>query len=146
MALAEDLPELGEPRLPRLAQDLRHDRDTSVLALDVAHPARVAGLELASPLRVAGLGELTPHPRVDDQQRDPRRQRDRLVLERAGVEQDCVPGEAEYARALVEDPTGDADRAQLRALAGERELEGLQLEPGNGAEREADGDLERGRG
>src|SRR5205823_12016062 len=97
--------------------------DAAVLGLDVAHPRSKPLLELAPPLRVAGLGEPARDARVDDEQGDLRRERDRLVPEGAGVYQDRVPGPAEDAGGLVEDPAGDADRAQLGPLAGERQLE-----------------------
>ena len=71
---------------------------------------------------------------------------DEPVLERRAVEQDRRARVAEHARRLVEDPARDADRAQLGALARERELERLELEVRDRAEGERDPDLERGGG
>ena len=66
------------------------------------------------------------------------------MLERRAVEEDRGVGPAEDARRLVEDPARHPDRPQLGPLAGEGELERLELEVGRRAEREGDPHLERG--
>ena len=100
-------------------------------------------LELCAPLRVGGVLEAALDPRVDDHERGPLRNRYDAMLEGRAVEQDRGAIATEHARSLVEDPAGYADRSQLGSLAGECELDGLELELRDGAEREGDGDLER---
>ena len=65
------------------------------------------------------------------------------MLERAAVEQDRLAGPPEKRCGLVEDPARNADGAQLGAPARLGELERLDLELGDRAERERDRDLER---
>jgi len=60
------------------------------------------------------------------------------VRERRTVEEYRDAGPSEDARCLVEDPARLPDRAQLGPLAGEGELERLELEAGRGAEGERD--------
>jgi len=83
---------------------------------------------------------------VDDDECRLPRHGDEPVLERAAVEQDRVALTPEQRRGLVENPARHADRAQLCTLTCERQLERLELEVGDGAERKPDGDLERSRG
>ena len=54
--------------------------------------------------------------------------------------------QTEQTRGLVEDAARLADRSQLCSLAEQRQLERLQLEAGDRAERERDRDLECRRG
>jgi hypothetical protein len=65
------------------------------------------------------------------------------VLERAAVEQHGGAVAAENGGRLVEDPARHAHRAELGALARERELQRLEPPVGDGAERKRNGDLER---
>ena len=101
-------------------------------------------LQLASPLGVGGVLETPWDAGVDDQERGVRRNADQPVLERVAVEQDRALVGSEQARRLVEDPARNAHGPQLRPLAEEGELERLELEVGDGAERERERHLEGG--
>ena len=79
---------------------------------------------------------------VEDQERGARRSVDQPVLERTAVEQDRALGRSEEARRLVEDAARDSHRPELRPLAEEGELERIELEVGNRAERERNRHLE----
>ncbi len=93
------------------------------------HGARAEhpGLQLAAAVGVRRRLVTVRHARVDDDERRSLRHRHEPVLERPGVDQHGVPWAAEQRRRLVEDPDRDADRARLRALACQRELEWLEL-------------------
>ena len=67
------------------------------------------------------------------------------MLERGAVEQDRGAFAPEHACRLVENAARHSDSAQLRPLAGQRELERLELEARDGTQSECDRDLE-GRG
>jgi hypothetical protein len=68
------------------------------------------------------------------------------MLERAAVEQERRSLQAEQGCGLVEDSGRNSDGAPLGALAGERELERIELEVGGSAQRERHHDLEGPRG
>src|SRR5262249_2241413 len=95
--------------------------------------------------RVAGALEPALDAGLEDDETHVRRHRHEAMLERAAVEQDRSAPAAEDRAGLVEDPAGHADGPELGALAGERQLERLELEVGDDAEGERDRDLERGR-
>ena len=97
-----------------------------------------------APLGVGGVLEAPGNTGVDDQERGLGRDADEPVLERTAVEQDRALVGSEQARGLVEDAARHADRPQLRPLAEEGELERLELEVGDRAERERERDLEGG--
>ena len=110
-------------------------------ALGPDEPQRV--FELAPPVGVARALVAVRDRRVDDDERGLRRHRHEPELERPAVEQDRLALAAEHRSGLVEDPARHADGAQLGPLAGERECERLELEPGDRAQREGDRHLER---
>jgi hypothetical protein len=83
--------------------------------------------------------------RVGNDERNAGRQRHELVFKRREVEQHRMPCAAEQARRLVQDPTRHADGAMNCPLGCERELERLDVEVGDGAERDPDHDLESRR-
>ena len=67
---------------------------------------------------------------MEDQHRQPRRQPDRLDLERTAVDQERVVVLAGERRELIHDPARYARRNVLGFLAGEREVEARELESG----------------
>ena len=87
-----------------------------------------------------------PLPRVDHDDREFLWHLDGSVLERAAVEEQCATFAAKQRRRLVEDPRGHSHGSPLRALAGEGELQRLDLELGRRTERERDNHLEGARG
>src|SRR5437763_755596 len=66
-----------------------------------------------------------------------------LVLERARVEKERMAGAAEQRGCLVHDPARHADRRALRALQRAREVERLERELCDSAQRRSDRHLER---
>ena len=73
------------------------------------------------------------------------RQRDRLDLERAAIDQERAARAACDGGELIHDPAGDARRKLLGALAGEGELRRRQLEVRDVAQRERERHLQRRR-
>ena len=100
---------------------------------------RLAG---RAPVAVRAVGQPRESPSGRPGRRG-RRNRDRLDLEAAAVDQERVVAPAGERGELVHDPARHAGRDLLRLLAGQRELEQRQLEAGGVAEREREGDLER---
>jgi hypothetical protein len=145
LALAEETPEVVEARLTGLAED-RHDlAHAFVLALDVPDARGMFLFELSAPIGVGGRRQPTRDPRFDDEQRELRRQRNVLVLERTRVEQERVTGARKQRCGLIHDPARYVDRAMLGTLERLREVERLDLELRDGAESGCDCDFECGR-
>src|SRR5215203_5244244 len=151
VTLAEEIGELGDSLR---AQRLDDGANACVLRLDVAAPAgeqrvvRLAGaaqrlLELVLPQRVLRALEAPGDARVDHDDRDVLRQLDRLVLERAGVEEQRAACAAEDGGRLIHDPARHAHRAKLGALRGLSEQHRVEVEVGDSAERDRNRDLER---
>ena len=119
--------------------------DALVLGSDVAHARLHARLQLGAAVRVAGRLVAVRDARVDDHERGLLRHADEPVLERSAVEQHRVAFPAEQRRRLVEDADRSADGAELGAAAGLGKVDRLEAPVRDLAERERDGDLERGR-
>jgi hypothetical protein len=119
--------------------------DTFVLALDVTDATRVPGLELTPSVAVPRSFMRVALAGVHDEHRELVRKLDPAVFVGPAVEQERTAGPAEQRRCLVEDPGRNSDRPPLRPLAGERELERIELELGRRAQCEPECDLERAR-
>ena len=120
-----------EPDLGRsLGADLRHCR------LELPSALGVAGVDVAATCAVLDTGG-------DHDEAGLPRDRHRRVLEAAAIEEDGLSLATEDRRRLIEDPAGDADRAQLGSLARRRERHRRQCERRRLAQRQPDCDLER---
>ena len=82
---------------------------------------------------------------MDDDDGELVRQRDRLDLERAAIDQERAARATRDRGQLIHDPAGDARRKLLGALAGEGELRRRQFEARDVAQRERERHLQRGR-
>ena len=143
MTLAEESPEPVELAALERSGGVAH---ALILRRDVAKARGNACRELPLSLRITRVLERMPVAGVDDEDGEIVRQTHVPVLQRAAVEQEGRALAAEERCSLIHDPAGDADRTQLGSPARERQLDWLQREIRDRAERKADRDLERRRG
>src|SRR4029450_4628966 len=108
----------------------------------MADAPRIARLELAAAQRVARVLVPVSLTRVDYGNRELLRQLDPAIFERAAVEEQCGAFSREEGGGLVENPTRNADRTALRPLTGEHQLERLNHEVRDRAQRDRWGELE----
>src|SRR5579884_4117722 len=83
---------------------------------------------------------------MDDEDADALRQRDRLELKRATVDQERASGPAGDRDEWVHDPDRDGRRDALRFAAGACQLDARKLEVRRSAQRGRERDRERGAG